>query len=389
MTAVTVGDIFVPNKIIAGGHSSVGTGVNTPTFDSTTDRMAWVGPMPDADTIASVAFRTGTVTTGCVIKIEVQSVTNGRPSGTILAAGANGTVTVADSDDSVWKTVTIGTPPSVAKGDEVAIVLTYDSGTTPNMQLMAWQSAMAATCTMANAAFFIDTGAGTWASAVGVNSSIGYGPIEWVVTFGTAGPRFLPCLIPMNGAATQNAITSSSAPDEYALRGLFPFSCRIKGIGWCAANMAAGSNYTASLWPASSTTDGDALAQKAMDGDAATSTTADGNVECIFATPYSVSKNTTYYAGIRSDNANAVTVTSLSAAGTGAVTDAIQAFDSWTKSGEFYLSTRTWVAGSVSVNWAGTTTSLPLIYFIIDQIDDGDGAGGGGMRLAGHGGLAA
>jgi len=374
MTMVACGKRFVPNLIVAGGVQSVTTAVNTPTFDSATDRMAWVGPSPVTDTVSKVYFRTGTVTTGCVIKIEVQSVTNGRPSGTILAAGANGTVTVADTDDNIWKSVTIGTPPSVTEGQDIAIVLTYDSGTTPNMQLAAMASPLAAGATM-SPAFFIDTGASTWASAVGVSSSIGYGPMEWVVAFGTAGPQYMACLMPLNSAPTLNAITSASAPDEYALRFQLPYACRIRGIRWLMANAAAGSNYTATLWPASSTTDGDALAQFAGDGDSATSTTNDGYADAIFATPYSIAKDTTYYAGIRSDNANAITVVTMSAAGTGAAASGVIAFDS-TMTAQIYLSSRTWTAGSAGA-WTDTTTAIPLIHLIIDQIDDGDGSGTG------------
>ena len=38
-------------------------------------------------------------------------------------------------------------------------------------------------------------------------------------------------------------------------------------------------------------------------------------------------------------------------------------------------------------SWSDRTLSVPMMGIVLDQVDDG--AGGGGLRLAGHGGLAA
>ena len=388
MTLAACGVMFWPAKQTLTGQTSSGGGALAATFDSNTDRVAWTGTSPVADTIDVVYFRTGTVTTGCTVQVQIESVgADGRPSGTILAAGANTTVAIADGDDNVWKTATIGTPPSVSQGDKFAIVITYSSGSTPSIQFAATAAIAAADLSANYPSCWQDTGAGTWVIVSGVTGSLGIGAWEWVVEFGSAGVVPLPCLSPLNGAITLNAITSSSTPDEYALRFKVPFKCRAIGVNAAVFNTAAGADFTLSLWPASSTTDGDALTQAVVDGDYANSTTADGNVMVYFPTSVTLSAGTTYYLGFRSDTANSVSIGTMSAAGTDAAANAIRAFGI-PATGEVYLSTRSWTAGSAGA-WTDTTTSIALLNLIIDQLDDGAGASGGGMRLAGRGGLAA
>ena len=379
MTLAACGKINWPPLQAVGSQFSSSMAAASATFDSTADRLAWVGRSPVADTLSSVAVRTGTVTTGDTIQIQIESVTNGRPSGTIIAAGANGTVAIADTDDNVWKTVSIGTPPTLALGDEFAIVITHSSGSTPNETFLGTSLVSLGQESSHYPILLQDTGAGTWAAIAGLAGALGTGAWEWVVTWGTAGVVPLSGLSPLNGGATLTTIDSGSSPDEIALKFQVPFKCRCVGMKVMQFNNTAGSDFTYSLWPSSSTTDSDALAQVAEDGDFAGATTREGYVELLFDTAVTLSPATQYYAGVRADTANTFSVGVLSAAGTGAVTNAINAFGI-PSGGNVYQSTRAWSAGSAGA-WTDTTTTLPMIHLIIDQLDDGASAGGTGFMM--------
>jgi len=362
--------LYYPMPMVDGGALSSALGNPTLTFDSVTDRIAWVGNFPITDTITTVSFRTGTVTVGSTIEIRIETVTNGRPSGTLWAANTNGTVVVANGDDSVWKTVTLTSAANITAGDEIAIVVVNSSGT-PNMQFSVCSDVLGKESRNAHyPLLLLDAGAGTWAGT-GISSSTGQ--LEWIVTTGTAGVIYLPNLSPLDGAGTVTTFNSGASPDERALRFQVPFKCRVIGLHVGMANNAAGSDFTFSLWNTSGTTDAAALAQATCDGDFALSTTQDGYVDLFFATPVTLDINTTYYAGLRADTANNIALYEFI---TATVTNAIKAFG---VNAETYLATRAWAAGTAGA-WTTTTTTLPCISLIIDQLDDGVSAGGGGVR---------
>lgn len=367
MTLAACGVNYYPVRI-GGSELSSGLGLTRTnlTFDSTSDRLAWVGDSNFAGTIAKVYFRTGTVTTGTTVQIQIETVTNGRPSGTIFSAGASGTVAIADTDDGVWKTVTIGTPPTLAAGNQFAIVMTYSSGATPNLII----TSMPGNETGNGSVYPLclqDTGGGTWAHQ---NSGM-----EWIVELGSGDIACLPCLSSSEANGTFTAFNSSSSPNEYALKLTLPFKCRIIGLSALIGNVATGADFTMSLWPSSSSVDGDALGQATVDGDSAVSTTADGYYTRHF-TAVTGAAGSTYYLGIRADTANNLALASL-VAPTG-ITNAVRAFPTQTITA--HLATRAWSGGTAG-SWTETaTTTLPLISLVIDQLDDG---AGGGTTIAG------
>lgn len=368
MTLQASGHNFWPLRLVTENSATISLGRSNPTFDSATDRLAYVGVSPISDTISKVYFRTSTVTTGNTMLIQIESVLNGRPNG-IIAAGASGTVVIADTDDNVWKTVTIGTPPSITAGQEFAIVMTNSSGT-PSMLLGgtvgdSGYSSYSPTSMQ-------DTGAGTWTLLTG---------LAWIVEMGTAGVISLPNLTPIENNGTITAFNNTSAPNEYALKFVMPFTCRCIGVSACLFNVAAAGNFTLSLWPASSSVDGDALGQKAMDGDLFFTTTADGYV-IVFFTGVTLTAGTTYYIGLRADTANNIghghVVTPSG------ITNSMKGFPIV---GTVHQATRTWTAGTAGA-WTNAANNLPFMSILYDQLDDGTGGSGGGMRLAGSGGLA-
>lgn len=378
MTLQAIQPMHWPAPIIGGGALTIGLGAATLTFDSTADRLAWVGTSPITDSITDIYFLMATVTTGSTVDVRIESVSNGRPSGSLLAANTNVTVVIANGDDNVWKTATLTSAASLNMGDEFAIVIVNSSGT-PNMQFVAGSSSWGFSSRNAHYPLCLqDTGGGTWASS-GVGGT--NGGFNWIVDYSSAGIVPMPCLWPVNGNGTITAYNSGTNPDERALRFQVPFKCRVVGARIGMFNGAAGSDFTVSLWPASSTTDSDVLASQVLDGDNTISTTTDGFVDVFFNTAVTLTINTTYYLGVRADTANNIGLGEFTHAGSGQPSGAIVANGVSTA---LYLSTRQWTAGSAGA-WTDTTSTLPLINLIIDQLDDGASVGGGsgGQRVIG------
>lgn len=375
MTLAACSLTFWPPCMIQSGVGANTFSVTNVTFDSDTDRVAWVGRWWGADdTLDVVYFRLGSVTTGCDVTLNIETVTNGRPSGSLVAAGATSAVNIADGDDNAWKTATITTPPTITRGMEFAIIIVVNTaGATPNLNFFA-MSSFASGSTGMYPVILQDTGAGAWTNPAG--------SFQWIVEMG-AGVVYLPGMTPLNGNGTITAFNSGTSPNERALRFQVPFKCSVAGLRMAMFNTAAGADFTMSLWPASSDDDTDALGQVSEDGDFSVATTTDGYVDLYFDAAVTLSPATTYYAGLRPDTANSVGLGEMT---TATVTNAIRGFPILPV-GQCFLSTRVWSAGTAGA-WTDTTTTLPVMSLIIDQLDDGASAGGG-LRLAGHGGLAA
>jgi hypothetical protein len=347
------------------------------TFDSATDRLAYVGTASRALTITEIYFLTATVTTGCVVDVRIETVTNGRPTNTLWATTTNGAVTIAAADDNVWKTATLTSSATINAGDQFAIVIRYSSGTNATF---ASQQNIGGNAGATYPLQLVDTGAGTWANLSG----------QWCwIVASSSTPVYTPGLIPFS-AANQTAFNSGSAADEYAMRFVFPFKARLIGCSVGLSNIAAGADFRIFLWGtggASDTEAGALASTPVIDGDSVYATTSDGSSVFYFSAPYEVTAGSTYYLGVRAETANNLAIISWPIAAS-APANAINASPS---GAECYLSTRAWSAinpGTVGA-WTNATTTVPAFRLIFDQADDGASAGSGGIRLAGHGGFAA
>lgn len=362
MTMVSCGMFDWPRVEIKPSIFSSGGALTTLTLDSTTDMVAWVGTSPIADSITVVYFRTGTIAAGGgdTVDVRIETVTNGKPSGTLWAANTNIAVAVADADDNVWKTATLTASASLAVGDMFAIVIRSSSGT-PAVTITT------VTSTLGASSGHLPT---IVQNATGADAVIADTVLEWVVKFNSAGIRYLPGLSPLDGAFTLTAFNSGSAPNARALRFQVPFKCRVVGARLMMGNFAAGSDFTVSLFDGAGTTDAGALGQFTVDGDFAQSATIDGLLEGYFDAVNTLAANTTYYVEVRPDTANSITLWEETTAGSGEPAGAIRAFSHM--SAEVYLATRTWAAGTAGA-WSTTTTTMPVITLLVDQLDDGTG----------------
>ena len=364
MTMVACGVSQWPRPLWRNGNATSTGAISSITLDSTADQLAWLGMASFTDSLTKIYFRTGTVTTGADVDVRIETVANGRPTGALWAANTNIVVTIADGDDNVWKTATLTAAASLVMGDEFAIVINSSAGT-PNLDLAA-----------SNATF---TGGGIGQYPILLFNSTGTFAVltirnlEWIAEFSSAGVKYVAGLTPVDGAVTLTSYDNATATNERGLRFQVPFKQRCIGARVCVGNVVAGGDFTISLWDAAGDTDAEALGQSVIDGDSVSANTTDGYFEVYWEAPVTLTINTTYYIGVRADTANNITLFECPTAGTGEPATAIKAFPA--ESTELYLATRTWSGGTGSA-WTTTTTTMPIIELIFDQLDDGASSGG-------------
>jgi hypothetical protein len=352
-------------------------------LDGANDAFAWVGDPPISGSLTTFYFRTGTTSsTSGPLNFDgrVEQLTNLRPNGTLHAANTNGAVSVADSDDNVWKECTLTSAATVTRGTPIGIRIQAPASGTFSMILssLATNAGFLPGCANFPVAATDGNGDGTFDATVTASSPCLVLLID--------GALYAPTgCIPYDTWASAN-FSSSSNPNEKALRIYSAVSRRIIGMRAYVGNVTAGADFTFSLWPdsASSQADGDALAQVSTDGDGVVGTTIDGWVERSFSSPVTIAADTAYWAGVRADTANnaACLVATLPTLGG---TVATQATPGGT---QMYYGSRQWSAGSAPA-FTPDTAAFIFIELICDGIDVGS-SGGGLLRHPGmSGGLSA
>lgn len=95
----------------------------------------WITPDGLPRTITDICWRTSSVITGDNILCQLESVgTDGIYAG-IIAAGASGTETVADTDDNAFKVTALTTPYQITSGDLIAVTFEMQSAS-KNLRLL-------------------------------------------------------------------------------------------------------------------------------------------------------------------------------------------------------------------------------------------------------------
>lgn len=364
VTIQTLDDFLWPQLVPNRGTISTSLSVTAAaqvTLTTNNGQVCILCYAPFAGSLTDFTVRTQTVsvTSGPLnFDFRVESVTNGRPSGSLLGTNSNATVSVATTDDNVWKTATLTTPVTVTQGQLIALVIKCPAAGTFSFTLGGFANLQATTgnfpCVLTDSA-----GDGTYETlASGAAPSV-------AVKIGGSYRRVAP-LLPID-LATAPAFGSATSPDEYALRLLSPVKLRIKGACVVLGNVAAGGDFTVSLWPdsAGSQTDANALVQVACDGDLMGNTTNDGCFNVVFPTSIELDANTPYWLGVRADTANTIIVyqaTTLSAT----------LMTAWPGGIETYGGSRTWTAGSANAFTHFTNDNgSPFFAGLFDGIEAG------------------
>lgn len=208
MTTAFNGYMFVPH--IPSDDQATFLSFKT---DAASEKFAFIFVVPLTGSLATVHFRTGTVTTGgdVDVRIETVSTTTGDPTGTLVDANATKVVTLAGGDDDKWLTATFATAPTLTRGDTVALVFARSTGDYDFVALdMQYERSFP----------YSDHFTGTWSKK---RESPVFG---FEYTDSTRPP--IPGVYPYDSLSTLS-IASNTTPDELGIRFKFPFPIRAGG----------------------------------------------------------------------------------------------------------------------------------------------------------------
>lgn len=329
-------------------------------IDASGERVGIIVTAPETGSITAIGFRTGAVTTADDLDIRIETVTKTTaasyaPSGTLWGATTNGTLASGSISANSWHTVSLTSAASVTAGDILAVVIQFTGDTTATGSLEIQSRG--------NGIHYFPkvlhrTG-GTY------TDDINSWPCVGLSYSGTYYPT-------LNGNCwTTTSVTTIATGAEFGVKFTLPFDCQLLGIV-VDTRMATGTSFTIELYTTGNPGTGTEL--KTADQ---TPTTSNGVQLYHFASPPSLNKATSYR----------ITVDPTTSVSSNPIRGV---YDSTALMVQDVGSNWHFTYDNGAGGWTDTTTEVPLHFqLIIGQVNDTAGAGGGGgMRLAGHGGLA-
>lgn len=211
---------FPPADCLIVGPNAVGMGTAADWFGN-------VFRAPKTGNITGLKFGTRTVTVGATVRGSIQTVVGGVPSGTLAAAGASGTVVVANTDDNVIKTVTFTTPMPVTKNDLLSSVLDISSGSPSALQIGRLSATYSAAPPMSS----------TVISGAAANGNIAVFGISLLYDDGSEQ-----LVAPYGFPHTQNTVKNISnitAVRELGIKFTMPFNAVSDGFQWRCVTTSA------------------------------------------------------------------------------------------------------------------------------------------------------
>ena len=321
-------------------------------IDAANEKAAAILQVRKAGTVSKISWGTRTVTTGATLDVRLETVdlATGNPSGTLLAAGSNASVVVADADDNVRFTSTLTTPVAVTRGQKVAVVIVNPAVSPGNFQISSIENTTIAGETPYITQFTPSWFKNTQAPAVALEYDDGSYDVA-------------PGCFPMSAVASV-VYANSSTPDERGLKFKVPFPCRAVGA-WIWANLSG--DFDIALYDSDGTT-----VMASYPGDLNVGVVFDYNRNLfLFTGTASLLKDTFYRLVLKPTTATVLGLIEFTV-GAAAVMDAFEGGQN------FHLTTRT-DAGA----WTDTTTQRPMMGLILDQFDDGVGGGAAGGFIIG------
>ena len=302
----------------------------------------------EAFTIDKVKFLTRTVTTGAImdVRVETVSTTDGFPSGTLWATNTNVSHTIEDTDDSVWlTTASLTAAATIAKGDQVAVVIVNPAVSPGNMALMGW--------TIFNTfqtELFLFTS--SWAQTAQSPAMILLNSSSTVM--------YIPGSAPFDTASASNTVNTGSTPDEYGLKFQLPFPARINGCMFWKLAFNAGADFDIVLYDAADT----ALFTAAQSVDQSLFQARDVSIDAIgFSETVDLSANTVYRLVAKPTTANSMFIRYAT------FDDAADLRGSYW--GEKFVSTERTTNGGSPSAWTDGTVEQPYMSLHLSGFDDG------------------
>lgn len=313
------------------------------TLDATTDQLEFVFRMPEAATITRLGFRYGLRTgTPPTYIASLQGVDgSGNPDGIIKGGGTPASVTFTPPANATWdgtyRNVTLDNSYAAVRGEELALVIAYSSGTvngSNNSSIISRGDGV-----ITNYPYVIENNAGSRSRPAA----------HTIFSVGSASKWFgLPVL-----TSTTVTFDSTTTPDEIGMRFNMPggFGDTYKVVGVSARlRLAAGTTMVVALYDGTT-----ALQNVTIDGDAARTAAAGRNHDIYFdeVSLSTLNFGSTYRVAFQPQNAGTFT---LDYASFNANED-LSAYDSGE---EFYYTSRT-DAGA----WTDDTARRPVMELIL------------------------
>jgi hypothetical protein len=334
----------------------------TPAFNvfavaASTSAQEWIFQAKEAATLTRLGVRLGTITgTTPTYQISLQGVdSSGNPDGTVKGGGSPASVSFSPSglgwSASTWHWLTLDNSYVCTRGEYLAVVVSYVSGTVDGSNNATFTSDM----TTISSGFFgfpyaIQNTAGTRARRSAIP----------IFGYGSAGTAYG---FPLQTINT-HLYNSSSAPNEYAAKVTLPSGWsqtgKLRGVRFNCLPVAAGT-LTPTLYDGGAAANVTVLQSVAHDSDAASAASMRAlNILFTNSTLSTLVFGNSYRVGFVPGAAN-ITLVSLDVA-------AAADWDAWPMGQNMSYSTRT-SAG----NWTDTTTRRLLCNLVMDDLTQSSG----------------
>lgn len=324
------------------------------TVNDDTDEMAYICQIPKTGTLTQLAFTVGTVTvadTAVPVRI-VNLTTGGNPDDASLyktSPDSTGTANISTSSTVVAASINGGTGVSCTLGDVIGVVIQRTASTgTLNAQIKYNQIPGNALPQIQD---YNITAGTTWTKTVG-SPMLMFNIGGWTAPIGCSGGGLI--------SLTSSTIAS---PAEAGILVNLPFSARAIGVA-AQVIFPAASSAKFTLYSDPTGTPVSRAATPAIDTDISTSISAARPFRSYFTAPFTISANTNYVVAMSPQDATSLSLQYFSC-------NATYAASNPTGSGGVLYSR----ANSASGAFSPTTTNIPIMGLIIDQVDSG-GTGG-------------
>lgn len=334
-------------------------------LNQTTDKMEIIFQAPEAATVTKLAFRyasrTGTPPT---YKISLQGVdSSGNPDGTIKGGGTPASKTFTPPADATWNNTwreqTLDNSYACARGEFLAFVIEYSSGTVDGSNNSTFTITNSMTPGM-GFPYAIQNDAGSRTRQANVPA---FAYLSSSKTYGC----------PMVTTLSQSITTTTEAAIKFALTSGIASTFKVVGARF-HGSLDVTQTLTMTLYDGGNAGDTTPLQTVTLDTDAARASATNAFFDLYFdeVTLSTLTVGNSYRLSlVVSGGTN-----SLNGFGVNAVGD----WSAWSGGSMFGLSTRT------GGNWTDTTTSRPFIDLILADLTGGS-SGSGIAGLIGSGGL--
>ena len=335
------------------------------TMDASGEGAGWVIEAPKTGNIKAVGFEVGTVTNNPDngLRVALQNLTSGLPSAethfrVVTPVTANTWHETGIISDDGTDT---GALRAVTRGDRLAITIDFESFVVGDSLQIRYASNLGFAGQFSGGFPYViqDVGSG-WAKT-------GSGEDMLVVAVQYDDDIWYPVsnAAPISVAGSVLSVTSSSDPNEFALKFQLSVPMRCAGLAYRVSHATPNTGNTiGQLYDAA----GNILATGGTLSSLLSGNTTTGNTFWVrFPTSVELAANTTYRLGVRSSSTGNVDFYFVSA-------NSVALMNAMPNGTNFSYSQRAYSAGAGV--WTDVATSVPMITPLIDAIDPVKGFGG-------------